>query len=207
MANSIYLALGDSITSGYGVGAKNSFPALYYTSLAQNFPGLVYANLGVNGLTSRSLAYMLRTAGVRSLLFRSGIISITIASNDLLAVGKGLLAGRPGNVEQSLVCLADQLQSVGTAIRSINAAALVKVATLYNPLPAGPYQQYAASAQQVINQANWVIVHWAESFRFTVVPVGLAFKGKESLLIGPDYIHPNLAGHRLIGQLFAAGEF
>ncbi|HUS89504.1 MAG TPA: SGNH/GDSL hydrolase family protein [Desulfosporosinus sp.] len=49
---SLYLALGDSITAGYGVGSLFSFPTVYGNFLRRHSPDLSVHNLGVNGLTT-----------------------------------------------------------------------------------------------------------------------------------------------------------
>jgi lysophospholipase L1-like esterase len=204
MVNSkhLYLALGDSITAGYGVGLKNSFPSIYSTVLRQQFPDLHYVNLGVNGLTTGRLVSMVATSRVRSLVSRSRIITLTIGSNDLLAEIKALACGCQINVDLALANMANNLMLLGNSIRLNNPNAVVKVATIYNPLPSGPLQLYAPQAQGIIDKANQIIANWARAYNFVPVPVSQAFKGREPFLLGPDHFHPNLLGHQVIAELF-----
>lgn len=199
--NDIYLALGDSITAGYGVGANQSFTFLFYTSLLPNFPGLKYKNLGVNGLNSGDLATMVKQTGVCALIARSKIISITIGSNDLLTVGKGLISGAGANIDLTLGNLNHNLMLLGERIRSVNPSAIVKIATIYNPLP--PTDKSSDKlARALVKTANHSIIRTAREFRFVVIPVAKVFSGKEQLLLGPDHLHPNLMGHRVMADPF-----
>lgn len=199
--NEIYLALGDSITTGYGVRTNQSFATLFYTSLLPSFPGLKYENLGVNGLTSGDLATMIGQLRVCSLIAQSKIISITIGSNDLLAVGKGLISGAGANIDLTLGSLNHNLMLLGGRIRSVNPSAIVKIATIYNPLP--PMDKSSDElARGLVKTANHNIIRTAREFRFVVIPVAKVFSGKEQLLLGPDHLHPNIMGYRVISDLF-----
>ena len=199
--NQIYLALGDSITTGYGVGSNRSFATLYYTSLLHSFPGLKCENLGINGLTSAELATLVGQTRVYSLIAQARVLTITIGSNDLLSVGKGLISGAGANMDLTLGSLNQNLMFIGERIRSANPSALVKIATIYNPLP--PMDKASgALAQGLVKTANRSIIRTAREFRFTAVPVAKFFSGKEQVLLGPDHLHPNVMGHRVIADLF-----
>ncbi|HWJ03875.1 MAG TPA: SGNH/GDSL hydrolase family protein [Verrucomicrobiae bacterium] len=204
LTNNIYLALGDSISAGFGVGRKSSFPAQYYTILLPGFPGLRYINAAVDGYTSTDLARLLRAnRRVANLVAQASLISISIGSNDLLALGKALLAQQPVDVAATQNALNQNLADIGARIRSLNPRARVQAAAIYNPLPAGPFAHLFKPAQTVINQANGLLAQWSTGFGFELVPVDQAFKGREPLLIGPDYFHPNATGHLVIAQTFA----
>lgn len=200
--NNLYLALGDSLTTGYGVGVSRSFATLFYSSLLPSFPGLKYENLGVNGLTSAVLVNLLGQPKVAALIARAKIITITIGSNDLLAVGKGVISGAGADPELALGNLNHNLLLIGEEIRSINPVAVVKIATLYNPIPPVPVQQ-VVMAEGLVKAANQSIMNTANTFRFTVIPVGWAFAGREKILLGLDHLHPNIVGHKVLADLFA----
>ncbi|MHB8126639.1 MAG: SGNH/GDSL hydrolase family protein [Desulfitobacteriaceae bacterium] len=107
------------------------------------------------------------------------------------------------DISTTLSNMERNLDLIGTQIRHLNPRALVKVGTIYNPLPAGSYYQYSGPAQAVIAQVNKIIVHWAKRYGFNVVPIDKAFQGRERLVIGPDHLHPNLQGHQIIATEFA----
>ena len=88
-------------------------------------------------------------------------------------------------------------------MRRLNPMAIVKVATLYNPLPAGPYAQYTVPVQRVIDTANATVIASAKQYGFVVVDLKGEFRGKERFLIGPDYLHPSAAGYNVIAKAFA----
>jgi lysophospholipase L1-like esterase len=198
-----YLALGDSITTGYGVGSRN-FALLYYSYLRTFNPKLCYKNWGMDGLTTEGLANLLLTNGnLINLITQAEVITITIGSNDLLRVAVSISRGIRSDIFTTLTFMGKNLNLIGSQIRYLNPRAFVKVGTIYNPLPAGPYSQYAGPAQALITQANKTIVHWAKQYRFNIVPIDKAFQGRERLVSGPDYLHPNLLGHQIIAAEFA----
>jgi lysophospholipase L1-like esterase len=201
----LYLALGDSITAGYGVGSWLSFPTLYGNFLRRHNPDLRMSNLGVNGLTTRGLLALLHSNhGLRQSVFRASLITLTIGSNDLLGLIRN--TNQPLNAPYLPLILNNMSQNfaqVGEEIRRLNPNATVKVATLYNPLPAGPYAQYFAQAQGVLDKANVNIATWAKRYGFNVVYLDREIRGKERLLIGQDNLHPNSAGYQVIAKAFA----
>lgn len=198
-----YLALGDSITTGYGVGSRN-FALLYYSYLRTFYPNLYYKNCGIDGLTTEGLANLLFTNGnLINFVIQAEVITITIGSNDLLRVAVSISKGIRSDIFTTLSLMEKNLNLIGSQIRYLNPRALVKVGTIYNPLPAGPYSQYAGPAQTLISQANKTITHWAKRYGLRVVPIDKAFQGRERLVSGPDYLHPNLLGHQIIAAEFA----
>lgn len=198
-----YLALGDSITAGYGVGSRN-FAFLYYSNLRSFNPNLRSINYGINGLTTGGLANLLLTnCNLKNFVTQAEVISLTIGSNDLLRVAVSILRGTRVDIFATLSNMEKNLDLIGSQIRHLNPRALVKVGTIYNPLSAGPYYQYSGPAQGVIAQANKIIVHWAKRYGFNVAQIDKAFQGRERLVIGTDHVHPNFQGHQIIATEFA----
>lgn len=201
----LYLALGDSITAGYGVRSPFSFPNVYACILIRCNPNLRFLNLGVNGLTTSGLLNLLKAnPRMRSCLSQASLITLTIGSNDLLRlirnphqlIQPSLLPIILGNLNKNLL-------QIGAEIRLLNPTATVKVATIYNPLPAGPYANYSSQVQGIIDNANGLIMMCARRYGFIVVNLDAEMKGKEALFIGRDYAHPSAAGYQMIANAFA----
>ena len=205
MIMKLYLALGDSITAGYGVESPFSFSNVYASFLRRHNPDLSMLNFGINGLTTSGLLNLLKTnQRLRHSLAQAFLITLTIGSNDLLR-----LIGNPNQpIKTSQLPIiqgnmSKTLMQIGQEIRLLNPVATVKVATLYNPLPAGPYAYYYAQVQGIIDNANAMIVMWARHYGFIVVNLDREIKGKESLFIGQDHAHPSAVGYQMIAKAFA----
>lgn len=200
--NTSYLALGDSITTGYGVLPQQAFATLFYSKLRAANPSLKYINLGVNGLTSEKLVAMLEQPRVFTLLPLAKIISLTIGSNDLLQFGRGLISGMEVPADVTLGKFNHHLMLVGERIHSANPSAVVKIVTLYNPL-APMDKRVKDLAQGILKTANHSIRRVAREYRMGVVPVAKVFSGREQFLLGSDHLHPNVSGHQVMAELFA----
>lgn len=205
--NPIYLALGDSLTTGYGVELSRGFSSLYFSWLSQNSPTFSYANEGINGLTSLQLARLLAAEPRKqNLMTQAWLITITIGSNDFLHLARRVFTGCFPDIPAFLNRFQADMIQVGQILRHLNHGARIQIASLYNPLPAGPYRQYTRQGQTLLNEANAILGDWARQFGAALVPVGAAFRGQESLLIGADHVHPNVNGHALMAGLFAKGR-
>lgn len=200
-----YLALGDSLTKGYGVESSLSFPSLYAAFLRRHNPTLQLLNCGVNGLTTGGLLNLLRTNhNLCHTVSQASLITLTIGSNDLL----DLLVNpketvSPAKITHTLKIMRSNFTQIGEGLRRLNLNSPIKVAALYNPLPAGPYVQYFEQAQGVLNNVNALIVSWARCYGVNPVDIDREFRGKEHWLIAQDYVHPNAAGYQVMAKAFA----
>ena len=198
------MALGDSITAGYGVESSFSFPSLYAAFLRRHNPDLHVLNCGVNGLTTSGLLNLLQTNNnLCHSVSQASLITLTIGSNDLLHFIEKPNQIMNTSLKHTFNTMGQNLSKIGDVLRRLNPRATVKVATLYNPLPAGPYVQYFEQAQGVLDNANTMIVTWAKRYGADPVYIDREFRGKERLLIGQDYAHPNATGYQEIAKAFA----
>lgn len=200
--NGIYIALGDSLTTGYGVGLNRSFATLYYHCLLHSFPNFQYENLAVNGLTSSQLVNMVGQANVCQLISKASVITVTIGSNDLLDVGEKLVSRGVVTPELAIMSTNRNLMLLGERIRSVNPTATFKIASIYNPLPSMD-KQTNAFTKTLLKTVNGGIRQMSREYRAIVVPVAKAFDGNEQLLLSSDHLHPNIQGHQLMAELFA----
>lgn len=202
----LYVALGDSITAGYGVVGPFSFPNLYANFLRRHDKALHVLNLGVDGLTTSGLLNLIKlNQSIRHCIAQASLITLTIGSNDLLC----LIDSSHQRLNQAQIPVIFEnmnktLGLVGQEIRLLNPKAIVKVATLYNPLTgSGPYANYYGLVQGMIDKANAIIIAWARSFGAVVVYLDREFKGKVPLLVSQDHAHPNVLGYEVIAKAFA----
>jgi len=201
----LYLALGDSITAGYGVGPANSFASVYYRFLQRNLPGLHYQNFGINGLRSSDLTNWLAVdAGLAQRVAASSVITLTIGSNDLIHLLR-VFAGDLAPVAPAAdVQLKDNVARVAYYIRRLNSQALVQAAAIYNPFSARDYPAFRTGAQPVIDLANAALRSVCKEAGFAFVGADRAFCGQENLVLDPVHLHPNFHGHRVLAAAFAA---
>ena len=105
-----YLALGDSISNGYGL-ADGTTPSFVY--LFANDNGLVaddqYAR---DGLTSSGLLSMLSDDSLASAIVGADVVTVTIGSNDMLAALYGFIANAYNAAHPDEGMLAEDVQAI-----------------------------------------------------------------------------------------------
>lgn len=199
----LYLALGDSLTTGYGVGFNQAFATLYHRALCRQSPSLSYANEGINGLTVKGLTGLLQAnRRTRQQTVQASLITITIGSNDLLAFTQTPPESGQPDLLAAFTHFRRDLTELGDCLRFQNNRARLQIAALYNPLPGGPYQQYSQLAAGILDQANLTLAVWSRNFHAVLVPLDRIIRGREQLLLGPDHFHPSNLGHQAITEAF-----
>ncbi len=190
-----YMALGDSLVSGYGaIPATQGYVYLLYDSGV--FGGITHTLLsdaGVPGVTSAQvLAYQVPQA-VQA--FKPTVITITVGGNDLLQILKGADTG------QVLVNFQNNLTQILATLRSDLPGTRIYISNLYT-VPEIP------GADQVVPMFNQIVAQVAGAFQVPVADVYSAFLGKKGLLLierpgaSPDEVHPTNAGYRVMAQSF-----
>lgn len=200
-----YLALGDSLSTGYGVELSNSFPVLLYQKLLSLYPGLTYKNLAVNGYTSDQLTWLIRQPQITPFITDAQLITITIGSNDLLnSIPSFLYSKNPAASNKNKITenFEQNLNIIGQTIRSLNMNTKIKIATLYNP-PALDSIEYAQQIRNLADKLNSIIQRSSVAFGAQVISLDQLFKSKENKVLGPDHLHPNSYGQYLMAQTFA----
>lgn len=201
----LYVALGDSITAGYGVIPQCSFPSLYANYLRRKCPDLCLLNFGVNGLTTKGLLTLLLShERIRNAVASASLITLTMGSNDLLRfIRTGNFSVNMSQIPLLLNTLNQTLFQSGAVLRQLNPRAAIKIGTIYNPLSAGPFAQYYTAAQGILNQTNSIFASWAKCYGADLVNLDQVISGKELLLNTQDHVHPNAAGYQVIATAFA----
>lgn len=209
------VTLGDSVAAGSRCGCT-PYATLLGQGLAQRTDRVVsVANLGHNGLTSAGLLSQLETAGVRRLLSRATVVTVTIGANDFDAstasdsacAGAGCYAGT----------LAAMSARVRAALAEIGALAprdaRVLVTGYWNVFLDGEVGRaqgaaYVANSDALTRRVNSALQAEAETAHDTYVdeygPFESASLSGLTALLAPDGDHPSAAGHALIAQLLLA---
>ena len=144
----IYVALGDSLTKGYGLAdaEKNRFSAVAAKKLNAAGIKCTERNYGVNGLTSSELLDMINSGEI-GMLDYADVITVDIGANDVLHAADDLiytnLAGNTlseddyaavcADEEQSLAQCKENTEAIIKALREKNDHAQIIMFTIYNP--------------------------------------------------------------------------
>lgn len=212
VAGGTLVALGDSITFGYDLGATNVLPS------PEAFPALIgeagsYAvdNLGSPAWTSGDLLIALHTRLFRAVLAKASVVTVDIGNNDILqpAAAAGLLqvgaAGVPSptlltELGAAVKAFGTNLPAIVAVIRKSAPHARIVLYNLYNPIPAvaGPL---ATFAQTYIGQMNLVIAATATAAHLPVANAHAAFAGQQTTYVMLTNLHPTVAGQTALADL------
>jgi len=197
--NTRYMALGDSITAGYGaIPATQGFVyQLYQSGAIDNLNNLLLVNAGVPNATSNDVK-LYQVPQVQLFFSNTGksykkVVTLAVGGNDLLG-GAGALGPFTANLGVILTTLILQTPDVK-----------IYVGNFYDPRLPVP------GLSQLVDAANIIIATVAANFPNNVVVVDLhaAFDGRSGLLLGEKknagfgQVHPTNAGYRVIADAFA----
>jgi lysophospholipase L1-like esterase len=202
-----YVALGDSISAGYGVTpATQGFPyQIYQSGVIDNLNSTLFAMMAVPGALSKDVLNY-QVPQVKLFLHETGtphrqVVTLLIGGNDMFQILEGadptlVLTTFGANLFQILGTLKSQIPNVE-----------IYVGTLYDPRLPVPGEK------DLILAANQVIVNVVSAFHGAsvfLVDVYSVFEGRSGLLLiekhgaGAYEAHPTTAGHRVIADTFAA---
>ena len=167
------VALGDSLTAGYGLLEMQAYPALLQKKLDDDGYGWEVVNAGVSGDTSAAglqrLDWALQEQNVRVLI-------IELGAND------GLRGLPVDQMKKNLAAIIERAQTGGIA---------VLLAGMEAPPNYGP--EYAASFRQVFRDL-------ARQYKVIFVPFMLDKVAGISTLNQGDGIHPNIEGTHIVAD-------
>lgn len=166
------VALGDSLTAGFGVAPEEAFPSRIAERLQREGYDYRVVNAGVSGDTSagglRRVEWVLRA--------RPEIVIVALGAND-------------GLRGQSVAALRDNLEAI--VRRAQAAGARVLLAGMRVPSNYGePFTREFAAAYQAVARRTGA----------PLVPFLLDGVAANPTLNQPDGIHPNADGHRIIAD-------
>ncbi|MBS1818233.1 MAG: arylesterase [Acidobacteria bacterium] len=166
------VALGDSLTSGHGIGASRAFPAVLQERLQQSGYALDIVNAGVSGDTTGRALLRFREA------LRGDVRVLVVA----LGANDGLRGVPVSEVRRNLSTIIQDAQSRGIAVLLCGMEAL--------PMHGWNYTV----------EFHQAYVDLARQYDVPLVPfMMLSVLGNRELM-QPDHVHPNAAGARLMAD-------
>ncbi|MDR3640083.1 MAG: arylesterase [Humidesulfovibrio sp.] len=173
------LALGDSVTAGYGLPSEQSFPSVLESLLRKGGHAVKVINAGVSGDTTAEGRARLAGYFPSAAPSRPDIVIVALGAND------GLQGKDPAQVEENLDAMLTWIQAEGAKILLIGARAVRGKSPEYRDAFAAVFPRQAAK-------------HHA-----TLYPLlGTGIFGKQEF-IQPDGAHPNEKGAQIIaGNLY-----
>jgi lysophospholipase L1-like esterase len=206
-----YLALGDSLSAGYGaIPTTRGFTYQLLARAVIDSPArTIFTPAAVPGATSQDvLAYQVPQAPLflkdTGVPYRK-VITLTIGGNDLLTL-LGPVPPAPEQVALVLEALAGNLGAILATLLAQSPDAEIYVGNLYDPrLPVPGSDQLIMGANQAIAQ----VVAAFPASSVTLVDLYGAFQGRTGLLLGersgadPLEVHPTNSGYRVMTDAFA----
>lgn len=166
------VALGDSLTAGYGVAPDEAYPALLQRRLGREGYAYRVVNAGVSGDTTRGALARLRWA----LRARPAVVILAVGANDGLR-------GRP------VAAMRDDLTRIVRRCQDAGAKVLVTGMRLPPNYGDAYARAFARTFPEVARRANAPLMPFLLEGVATVPALNQA-----------DGIHPNAAGHSVIAE-------
>ena len=169
-SQTLIVALGDSLTEGFGVSKEEAYPFLVEKELFGKGHAVKLINAGISGSTSASAASRLKWY-IRS---QPDIIIIALGGND------GLRGLSVAHMKKNLS-------------KAIELAQSEKIQVLLSgmQIPLNYGTRYTESFRKVFHEL-------AELYKLPIIPFLLKDVGGIPNLNQPDGIHPNPEGHQII---------
>lgn len=205
-----YVALGDSLTEGFGVPVEKSFVEIYRRMMerAVGRPVQVY-RAGVTGETTEEILQRLTSDHeLQRAIGNANILSLTAGGNDLLQAARIFLAQRdPQLLKAALREFSLNIRGLLDMIERIrqqranrskrdskkNKPIVMRICNLYNPFPVFEETGYW------VNRFNREWRPYETSF-VRIVNLYEAFLYRTDDLIGEDMVHPNEQGYRIMAE-------
>lgn len=195
-----YLAIGDSLTVGYGAEAGYGFVELFARLLEQHADrSVLVENAGVIGHTSKEIRQKLeQNKSLQESIAKADIITVTAGGNDILqAAYPYFLNGDTNPLKKTLKSCKRNIEAIMRFIAAIKgdqaAPYLILLITLYNPIPMIEESKYWVSK---LNEH----IESIKSPRLQFVTIYQDYLGREEELISEDHVHPNALGYQIMAR-------
>jgi acyl-CoA thioesterase-1 len=164
------VALGDSLTEGFGVAPGQTYPERLHALLAHNGIQCRMVNAGISGDTCRNVLRRLPAA----LAFKPDLVILEIGINDIL------MGALPETIRRTIAAIVETLQARGIT---------VLLAGMTLPPLGDPESETAFAA---------VYPELAETFGLTLIPSFTDPVWSRADRVQTDGIHPTAAGYTAI---------
>jgi lysophospholipase L1-like esterase len=199
-----YIALGDSVSAGWGAPMVNGMRVNGYVS--QLHRQLLMRgrselnNLGIPGLTSGQFLFLLEHWPEASeAVQKADLITLSIGGNDIIWTDHQA-PGDAAKMREALQKYESNIQTILDKLRALNPDARLFVLEVYNPFPEDDDRHAALS--EWVSWVNESVAAAANRHDSDVVPVASLFQKheKDYVNLSNNDIHPNLVGHTKIAE-------
>lgn len=206
-----YVAIGDSVTAGWGSPPVNGSRLNGYVShlhrqlLLRGSSDL--HNLGIPGLTSGQFLFLLEHwPELSQTIKKADLITLSVGGNDIIWTDHQ----SPGDVakmREALTKYEENIEKILTDVRQLNEDARLFVLEVYNPFPVDD-ARHAQLAEWVI-WVNESLAAAANQHDASVVPTASLFLKHENEYVNlkQNDIHPNNEGHTRIAEQISHALF
>ncbi len=197
------VALGDSLTRGTGDPKGKGYVGALIDHLEEKSDQRIFlSNLGIKGQTSVQLADQVKQQEVQRQVKTADVILITIGGNDLFRGGQALVNLNTDEVKESEEKYVQNVNSILTNLRSVNAEADIFLIGLYNPFIE---LDDAELTSKIVRDWNYESAEVSAKYPKTVfVPTFDLFQLKVDDYLYTDKFHPNAEGYQLIAERVAS---
>jgi lysophospholipase L1-like esterase len=222
----MYLALGDSLTSGDGATEPSrNFPTRFHQYLNQTYGvPLRFENLGISGEDSSGfqkgeapqldraiqVIHSLRNDGIPGTQVH--LITITMGANDIFPVLQGQVCFADPSSSGCQKLLDDAIalyevrmrQAMSRLVTAVEPGTVILYASYYNPFNFGTGLVFEAVSQQTVDKLNEAVSRVSLAHGATIAHVGSLFGGLAFGItnMSAGDIHPNDEGHGVATRAF-----
>lgn len=201
--NISYIAIGDSLTAGYGSTEHNYLRingfVPQFVSYLRKTHEVTVENYGIPGISSIGLLTYLQTdIGLQNRLKEADIITLSIGGNDFLQTIRAMSNVEERELKQRALLLEQTYDTLYAFLRDLNKEAQIYLIGLYNPYPANhPLREPGIKYAEAFNEQ--LEKHSKKENTFLINPLQ-AFLNKETTYthIKEDDIHPTDEGYTII---------
>jgi lysophospholipase L1-like esterase len=192
MSWSTYVALGDSLTTGRGDAGSDGRPVGWARRLAgiltaRTMVACALTNLAADGA---AVTEVLRRQLPAMAGIRPDLVSVTVGMNDIRAPGFS-----PQSFAADFGLLLDDLTATRATVLTCTLPDIAAVISLPS--------EHVDLAHQRLRQASDIIRTQAAEHGAVCLDAWAMPDAADPRLFGPDRVHPNASGHRLIAARFA----